>query len=617
MPKEPVQTLSNLSSSLSSSLSSNLSPNLSPNLSRLFARFIAEQANQALNSVLARSAAWLSEIQERGDVCLDLALHAGTPWPDHNGLTPEFGDWCRELLVSVCVGRPGEHAPMILDGQRLYLNRFWRYEEQVARSIKARLQMQVSVADEQLRIGLDRLFGLAKGAEVNWQKLAAALAVTRRFAVISGGPGTGKTTSLVNVLALLLEQQPDMHIRMAAPTGKAAARMMESIQQAKSNLDVDDVIRAAIPDKASTLHRLLGYSSRGYRFNSMNPLVLDCLVIDEASMVDLPMMARLLEALPDSAQLILLGDRDQLASVDAGNVLGDVTGHGHEIAYRPDTAAMLASLIGVDVEQLPVNPRAPIVADAIALLRKSYRFDENSGIGNLARHINAGAVDQAMAWLSDQTCNALSWQSESDMSLNHLLDQLVEGYTAYLRERDISKALALFEQQRVLCAVRQGPYGMETINREIAARLRSRGLIASGEAVAGMPIMVTGNNYELNLFNGDIGMLWKNKAGQLRVFFRCGENALRDIPVQSLPHYELSWAMTVHKSQGSEFDHVVAILPDAEAGKAVLSRELLYTAVTRAKKKFTLFASHEAVKCSVMQTVNRSTGLASRLEWQK
>jgi len=584
-------------------------------LSLLFSRFIAEKAGLDEGSVLVKTAAWLSGVQESGDVCLDLALHAGNPWPDRNGLIPDLGDWCRELINSVCVGHPGEHAPMILDGDRLYLNRFWNYEERVASAIKSRMQTTVSVEHEELKKGLDRLFDKDRdGASVNWQKLAAALAVTRHFSVISGGPGTGKTSSLVKVLALLLEQHPDMHIRMAAPTGKAAARMMESIRRAKSTLNVVDAISASIPDEASTLHRLLGYSPRGYRHNSANPLVLDCLVIDEASMVDLPMMARLLDALPESAQLILLGDRDQLASVDAGNVLGDVTGHGHEIEYRPETAALLASLTGTDLNLLPANPNAPVVADAIALLRKSYRFDENSGIGNLARYINTGTADQAIAWLSDQSNDELSWVP--DMALSTLIEHIVESYVPYLQESDIGNALELFEKQRVLCAVRQGPFGMETVNQEIAARLRSRGLLAGGEVVAGMPIMVTGNNYELNLFNGDVGLLWRNQDGQLKAWFRNGGHELRDIPAQSLPQYELSWAMTVHKSQGSEFDHVVVILPEGDTGRVVLTRELLYTAVTRAKHQFTLFSSRDAVKCAMAQTVQRSTGLAFRLQWE-
>jgi len=325
------------------------------------------------------------------------------------------------------------------------------------------------------------------------------------------------------------------------------------------------------------------------------------------------MMARLLAALPETARLILLGDRDQLASVDAGNVLGDITGHGHEIAYSPNTAKELAELTGIDSSVLQVQEGSPEVADAIALLRKSYRFKDDSGIGRLARSINSGNAKAAVEILSDASSCELAWLP--DISLNDLLEQITEAYTPYLQSLDVEKAMGLFEAQRVLCAVRRGPVGMETINQAIANRLKAKGLLAGGDAVHGMPVMVTGNNYELKLFNGDVGLLWRNAEGHIRAYFRQADNELRDIPAQSLPQYELSWAMTVHKSQGSEFDRVILMLPETEEGSTVLTRELLYTAITRAKKQFTLYGKSDAVKRAAMHTVNRSTGLASRLQW--
>jgi len=578
-----------------------------------FARFIAEQAGESVDGVLARTAAWLADMQAKGDVCLDLSQHSGQPWPDQHGHTPALDNWCSTLLASICVGLPGEQAPMTLDAHRLYLNRFWRYEDTVARAITARLTLPQAVNKALLQQGLLRLFGMQLPGEINWQMLAAALAVTRRFTVISGGPGTGKTTSLVKVLALLLEQQPDMHIRMAAPTGKAAARMMESIRTAKAGIHTDEATRSRIPDQASTLHRLLGFSPRGFRHDKNNPLIVDCLVIDEASMVDLPMMARLLEALPQAARLILLGDRDQLASVDAGNVLGDITGHGHEIIYTPETAAELAELTGTDISALPVKEGAPQIADAIALLRTSYRFKAGSGIGRLALSVNAGDGNAAVTILSDTSIGELAWLPEA--SPDALLEQIVDAYTPYLQAQDVVEAMQLLEMQRVLCAVRHGSAGVESINLAIANRLISRGLISGGHAVHGMPIMVTANNYELGLFNGDIGLLWRNGDGNLRAWFRQADHALRDISAQSLPQYELAWAMTVHKSQGSEFNRVILLLPEEGTGQAILTRELLYTAITRARQQFTLHGSRESVKRAVLQTVNRSTGLSSRLGW--
>lgn len=340
--------------------------------------------------------------------------------------------------------------------------------------------------------------------------------------------------------------------------------------------------------------------------------MLDCLVIDEASMLDLPMMARLLEALPETASLILLGDRDQLASVDAGNVLGDITGHGHDICYRPDTAAELAALTGIKRSQLPTNKHAPVIADAIALLRTSYRFKADSGIARLARSINKGDGNSAIAILSDSS-KGLTWLQS--VSIETVLEQLVDGYSAYLQADNVVDAMDLFETQRVLCAVRHGPVGVQTINQIIASRLIGSGLLAGGTLAQGMPVMVTANNYELGLFNGDIGLLWRNSVGALRAYFRQTDNQLRDIPAQSLPLHELAWAMTVHKSQGSEFQRVILMLPEAGEGHVMLTRELLYTAITRAREQFTLYGTAEAVKRAATQTVNRSTGLSDRLKW--
>jgi len=578
-----------------------------------FARFIAEQAGQKIDDTMPRTAAWLSDIQAKGDVCLNLDQHAARSWPDQHGNTPALDNWRDTLLDTICVGLPGEMTPMILDGNRLYLNRFWRYEDEVAHSITTRLQAPQPVNNVLLQKGLRRLFGEQNSDAIDWQMLAAALSLTRQFSVISGGPGTGKTTSLVKVLALLLEQQPEMHIRMAAPTGKAAARMMESIRTAKTCIDTDEHTRKRIPDQASTIHRLLGYSPRGFRHDKNNPLMLDCLVIDEASMVDLPMMARLLEALPETARLILLGDRDQLASVDAGNVLGDITGHGHEITYTPDTASELAELTGIEISVLPVKRDTPLISDAIALLRTSYRFKADSGIGRFARSINSGDAKAAIAILSDASYQELNWLPDSP--IESLLEQLADSYMPYLQKQDVAEAMDLFEMQRILCAVRHGPAGVEAINQAIANRLIAKGVMGSGHAVHGMPVMVTANNYEMGLFNGDIGLLWRNQAGNLRAYFRQADNQLRDIPAQSLPQHELAWAMTVHKSQGSEFNRVTLILPEAGEAHSVLTRELLYTAITRAREHFTLYANAETVKRAAIQTVNRSTGLSDRLKW--
>ena len=312
-----------------------------PPLAYYFARFVARGCGADEDGLLARSAALVSLRNLQGDVCVDLGEYTGQPlFGDDCEASPELarapalGEWLEVLAGASWVGRPGMNAPLILDRQRLYLGKYWQYEQTVAEALRTRLESVAALDTARLIDGLRRLFGEVQDGETDWQKVAAAIAVSRRFAVISGGPGTGKTTTVVKVLALLLEQDPGLHIALAAPTGKAAARLTEAIRGGKGRVDAAPGVLERIPEEASTLHRLLGAGfGSGFRYNRDNPLVLDCLVVDEASMIDLPLMARLLEALPPRSRLILLGDRDQLASVEAGNVLGDITGHGQEIRY--------------------------------------------------------------------------------------------------------------------------------------------------------------------------------------------------------------------------------------------------------------------------------------------
>ncbi|MDQ6993043.1 MAG: exodeoxyribonuclease V subunit alpha [Mariprofundus sp.] len=593
---------------------------LGKSLGYFFGRFIAEQTGSDAQAVVVRSAAWLSEIYSGGDVCLDLHHYAGTPWPDRDGLIPDLASWRAQLLASTAVGEPGAMTPMIVEGNRLYLKRFRDYECSVAAHILARLQLPMTIDQALLRSGLEQLFSKQRD-QSNDQMLAAVQAISRRFAVISGGPGTGKTTSLVKVLALLLQQKPQMQIRLAAPTGKAAARMVESIRNTLNGknekqeylLQCDAAIRALIPLQASTLHRLLGYSPRGYRHDQHHPLQIDCLVVDEASMLDLPMAARLLEALPTHCHLILLGDRDQLASVDAGNVLGDITGHGRELYLSSGRATELVALTGIEPQSLRIEKNSPPIADAIGLLRTSYRFNAESDIGRLARAVNQGSGAKAVEILSTASNQHLSWSP--DLALDTLMERVVDGYTPYLQAASVQEAMKLLEKQRVLCAVRHGPVGVESINQAVAHSLQGRGLLDSGELVQGMPLMVTANSYELQLYNGDVGLLWRNKEGSLRCYFFQSDQTLRDIPVQSLPQYEQAWAMTVHKSQGSEFENVFLLLPEEQEGQSMVSRELLYTAITRARTTFTLHATSASIHHAAAQLIQRSTGLAARLGW--
>lgn len=583
-------------------------------LSYYFSRFIAKQAEVEEDGLLAKTAAWLSQCNQQGDVYLDLAAKAETPWFDlaEGEQAPALNVWRASLLDNVCVSTDIELAPMVLDGNRLYLYRFHQYEQCVAAAILTRLQSQSQLDETLLISGLRRLFPSPATNTIDWQCVAAALAVSRNFAVISGGPGTGKTTSLVKVLTLLLEQQENMKIRLAAPTGKAAARMMESIRNARTDIDCSESIRKLIPTDASTIHRLLGFNGRKFRHHGDNPLIVDCLVIDEASMIDLPLMAQIMDALPSTARLILLGDRDQLASVEAGSVLGDITGHGHSICYSAQTAEQIAQLIAQPSSLLPQAAEAPEISNAIALLRTSHRFDANSGIGQFAKLSNEGNVSSALQLLTDKKFNDLQWVPTN--SIKQTVEHISSEYAAYLLCNDVHEAMSTFESFRVLCAVKQGATGVEGINQAIANQLVSQGKLVGTGLVHGMPVMVSANHLELKLFNGDIGLIWGNSRGELRVYFRQDDNSLRDLPLQSLPKHQPAWAMTVHKSQGSEFNQVLLILPD-DKHNPLLTRELLYTATTRARKKFILHAQSNVIQQAITHKLQRATGLAERLGW--
>ena len=604
-------------------------------LSFHFANFVRRQCVNlnADRDLLMLTAALLSESNQRGDVCLDLAMLAEQPLFQGSMQAPAVSEWRAELLVTGCVAEEGEVAPLLLMGDRLYLYRYWQAETGILAAIDQRLQGSLTLEVPLLQAALQRLFPPKSSpvTEPDWQMLACALAVSRLFVVISGGPGTGKTTTVVKVLAMLLEHNPDLRLRLAAPTGKAAARMVESIRNARQGLALPPQLLALMPDEAQTLHRLLGYQRRGFRHHHDNPLPVDCLVIDEASMIDLTLMHAVLDALPSQARVILIGDRDQLASVDAGNVLGDITGHGRRLSYSGSMAQQLAELTGYAADTLPVNDALPPVADAIALLRTSYRFAADSGIGRLARLVNAGEATQALALLqqcrdmgdptSPPAVTDLHWSimdHQAGLARSGIdsvaLEWAVERYQHYLRCSSVEEALQRFAAMRILCAVHDGPLGDHALNLLIAERLRGRGLLGSEDDPHGKPVMITVNDYELDLYNGDIGLLWRDANGAMEACFAQVDGQVRRIPAISLPEHVTAWVLTVHKSQGSEFDEVLLVLP-ADANSPLLSRELLYTGITRARSHLRLHATEDAFEAACRRTVERSSGLSLRLGW--
>jgi len=649
-------------------------------LDKAFVAFLHELAPNDDPLVLL-AAALTSHQLGHGHVCLD--LFETLKEPDFALSLPPEGDvqggalllpsqllgsldgahWCKALAASTLVALAADSRdsvrdrPLVLSGKRLYLRRYWTYERRIDISLRERLREHESTPNDLLQ-RLTGLFGPARSGEViDWQKLACALATRSAFSIVTGGPGTGKTTTVVRLLALLqapaVEAGMPLRIRLAAPTGKAAARLTESISQQVRTLKVTEDIREKIPSDVTTVHRLLGSrpGTRHFRHHAGNRLPLDVLVVDEASMIDLEMMASLLDALPAHARLVLLGDKDQLASVEAGAVLGDLCRDAEAGWYSPQTREWLEAVSGENLQASGLQEDAQgahPLAQQVVMLRHSRRFGEGSGIGQLARWVNQQQPEEARKLLSARSHEdvySLSLKGEKDRALERLLldghGEGPQGYRHYLsvlrhqrppldsppddlRWIDWARqVLQAFDAFQLLCAVRKGPWGVEGLNQRVTdALLRARLIDSDQQWYEGRPVLMTRNDYGLGLMNGDIGIALKlperegHETGKtvLRVAFprNDGQGGVRFVLPSRLNDVETVYAMTVHKSQGSEFAHTALILPDAL--NPVLTKELIYTGITRAKNWFTLIESRAGVfEEAVKRRVKRLSGLMLEL----
>lgn len=594
-----------------------------PPLARQFARFCATMDPAASPLVLA-TLALLAQRDVEGDTCLPLRDHAGKPL-----LTSEQGqalavapDWRRWQadLDSILIGEAGDYQPVILDRDRLYLYRHWKEEQVIVAALRQRMDAGAIGATESLKHRLAMLFDTSTPelrARNLGQKLAAAMALTRGLAIITGGPGTGKTTTVTRILALLLESSHATRIMLAAPTGKAAARLAESINGQIEALrgQVDDAVLGAIPREAATLHRLLGWMPHGFQYNEDNRLPCDCLLLDEASMVDQGLMASLLRALPAACRLIMLGDRDQLQSVEAGSVLGDITGHGVNLTLSPGRAAEMATLLGEETLPVSCSPTPPPIADHISHLEYSHRFARGGGIGRLSQAVNRGDASGALAILSSNEPE-LEWiEAAEHQADGRLVDWAVKHYAPIFTAGDASEALERFESGRVLTALRQGPWGETALGGQIEARLRDTGLIPAvpDEIYQGKPVIIQRNDRETGLFNGDTGIFWPDDDQALMAWFRGEDGTLRSFSIHQLPHWKTAWTLTVHRSQGSQYRHVLLVLPPDES--PVVTRELIYTGITRAGVHCTVLASRTGFARAIETCQKRHSGLAGRLGW--
>jgi exodeoxyribonuclease V alpha subunit len=530
-----------------------------------------------------------------------------------------------------------DETPLVLFQQCLYMRRYFNYEHSVVKFISSNTNLKENtkpsssksywfdaLSNEQVESTVAELFPPSQGLdqvidntsnEIDWQKQAVINSITKSFSVISGGPGTGKTTTVVKLLAALVQlykahdSKSGLNIQLTAPTGKAAQRLAESISNSLTNIDVDQETKSSIPNKAVTIHRLLKPQGlNDFAYNENNKLFLDVLIVDEASMVDLSLMSKLLSAVPAHAQVILLGDKQQLSSVETGNVLSELC--------RPETESL----------------------NLVVELKKSYRFNAAGLIGRLATEINLGNSHKVIALLSEHantntqklSGNELNW-IKPELDNYHLLIEhsfkhqlaLIEEAKAFTESTDTKQKVLLLQalfhhlqQFQILTCVKDGEHGIEGINRHIKIRLASRRLVNEYEQhYHCRPIMISENAYHLGLYNGDIGLqLIDGVTKQLMTYFIQADGEVLTVACQRLPKHETVYAMTVHKSQGSEFSHVALVLPEPNQNNKILSKEILYTGLTRAKKQFTMFGQAQEIHQAVNKATIRQSGLSLMLK---
>ena len=514
-------------------------------------------------------------------VCFDLqTLSHFQPYNQNQEPIPEFKlpdlkDLISSLRSCDLVSPENGNKPFILDRNKLFLRRYWLYQKRLIDQLK-KISKQEKLPHKPFEQHLHKLFEKSPDP---YQISAVKKSVTSNFTIISGGPGTGKTTTVLKILALLYTLHPQMEkCQILAPTGKAAARLSESISNQIDQLSCSPEVKAKIPRDASTIHRSLGYQPTNptqFLHNKENPLDVECIVVDEASMIDLALLCKLLEAIPDESRIILIGDHNQLASVEAGAIMGDL--------YKANQSS-----------------DCHFLKDHCLELKNNYRFSKTSGIGRFAKAINQGDTQTIQRVLvhCDPSIQWHSYKHHTDYEKK--LGLLVKQHIP--EPKNIEQALHQLTQFIFLCAHKKGRFGSAYLNEHLTQSLKNHPY---------KPVIITKNDHNLGLFNGDLGVLWQTEDKAPSFFLKGKKNKIREIPLSKLPPHETCYAMTIHRSQGSEFESTALIFPNKMT--PILTRELIYTGVTRAKKVVNLMCDPDLIPKIIETQVNRSSGILDML----
>lgn len=573
--------------------------------------------------------AWLlSKKLSEGHICLhlDQLPASAAELPAAYFITPGT----RQLEHLPLVGKDGnDQFPFVLYQNRLYLQRYFRYETAFLDRIRQFLASETNTLPhrlqllEQHRTFITRLFAQPPTATdtqddlADWPLAAAITGLLNNFTIITGGPGTGKTTTVAKILSILYATNPALKVALAAPTGKAAARMAESLRTTKLPLEAE-ILEKFQTLQPATLHRLLKHipGTPYFRHNQQNPLNYDVVIVDECSMIDVALFAKLLDAIIPGTRLIMLGDKDQLASVEAGSLFGDLCLAQNTLnLFTPERLDLINGFLEDASTHLPKSQASgdnshPLFQHLVEL-RRSHRFTGSGGIGSFSKAVIKNDNTLLRHFLDANTDEQVYIDTGYDQ---HLFEQFIGGYSEFIAEKDIRMALKKMNHLRVLCAIREGEQGLKALNTRIEKYLDSKKLIQQAHPFyENRPIILTRNYYEHGLFNGDTGIIRANDQGILMAWFEDSSGTLKSIMPGYLSEAETVFAMTIHKSQGSEFDEVLVVLP-AIADSPLLTRELLYTGVTRAKRKVYLQGAADTILLAAERVVERASGIATRFQ---